>query len=427
VDSGRQLDLSDLPGVIVDKHSTGGVGDKTTLVLVPLVASMGVPIVKFSGRGLGFTGGTLDKLEAIPGLRTELSEAELRRQAREIGCVIAGLPAELAPADKRIYAIRDTTATVESLPLIASSVLSKKLAAGAAAFVFDVKCGRGAMLPDESEATALAALLNDLALRAGRCSTALLTSMEQPLGQAVGNALEVAEAIGCLRGQGPADLTELCLALGAEMVVLGGRARTLEEARSGLETRLQSGEAAERFGRMVTAQSGDATVLEDPSLLPRAAVRVPVPSPGEGFLTAIDARAIGEITVRLGAGRSRPGEAIDTAVGVRLFAKVGAAARRGEPIAEVHAPDEDAGTVAACAVAAAMTLGPEPPPALPLILKRLAAQNGVAGYLTAESAEGNRPETGDGRPDPSPVSRPRSSLSAPSASSAVNHPGGRAQ
>lgn len=377
VDSGRCLDLSAISGVTVDKHSTGGVGDKTTLIVVPLVAAAGVRVLKLSGRGLGFTGGTLDKLEAIPGFRTDLSEECLLRQTREIGCVIAAASAELAPADKVIYGIRDTTATVESLPLIASSVMSKKLAGGAAAFVFDVKFGCGAIMKDLANAQELAVLLNDLAARAGKRSVALLTSMEQPLGAAVGNALEVAEAMRCLHGEGPADLTELCLALGSEMVVLAGRAASPEEARRILEACLQSGAGAERFRQLVSAQGGDAAVLDDLSRLPRAPVCLPVLAAANGFVAATDTHAIGEATVRLGAGRARPGERIDPRVGVLFDVRLGDAVRAGDRLAEVHAADASTGAAAVAAIRAAVTLQPEPatPPAL--IRERLATDGAV--------------------------------------------------
>jgi pyrimidine-nucleoside phosphorylase len=377
VDSGRCLDLAGIPGVTVDKHSTGGVGDKTTLVVVPLVAAAGVTVLKLSGRGLGFTGGTLDKLEAIPGFRTDLDEETLLRQAREISCAIAAPSAELAPADKIIYGIRDTTATVESLPLIASSVMSKKLAAGAAAFVFDVKFGRGAIMKDPDGARALALLLNELAVRAGKRSVALLTSMEQPLGAAVGNALEVAEAIRCLRGEGPADLTEICLALGSEMVVLGQRAASLAEARCLLERCLRSGAAAEQFARLVSAQAGDAAVLDDPDLLPRAPLCLPVVAAADGYVATMDTQAIGEATVRLGAGRVRPAQPIDPRVGVVFRARIGDPVRAGDLLAEIHAADAATGAAGVAAITAAVTICPERSTPPPLIRERLAAESGT--------------------------------------------------
>jgi pyrimidine-nucleoside phosphorylase len=379
LDSGRRLDLSDLPGTPVDKHSTGGVGDKTSLVVVPLVAAAGVPVLKLSGRGLGFSGGTIDKLEAIPGFRSELPEAALRRQVREVGCVIAAPSAELAPADKRIYAIRDTTATVESLPLIAASIMSKKLAGGAPAMLFDVKVGRGAFMQEPAAAHALAALLIAIARRAGKACTALITAMDQPLGRAVGNALEVAEAVQCLRGEGPEDLTELCLAVSAEMVLLGRKAGSTTEARAILEERLRSGHGLETFARMIAAQGGDARVMDDVTLLPRAPVQVPVAATVDGFVARIDAHEVGETAVSLGAGRVRPGEPIDPAVGVYWHRKTGDPVRAGIVMAEVHARDAAAGQEAAIAIARTVTVTPDRPPIPPLIQERLPGANPERG------------------------------------------------
>lgn len=374
--SGDQFDLHDSlpPGtIIVDKHSSGGVGDKTTLTVGAMVAACGLPVGKMSGRGLSFTGGTIDKLESIPGWNPDLSEAQFRRQLRDVGLVIAGQTSNLAPADKTLYALRDVTGTVPSLPLIASSIMSKKLAAGADAIVLDVKCGHGAFMETLDEARALAHLMVAIGTRAGRQVVALITQMEQPLGRAVGNALEVQEAIATLRGEGPADFQALVMALATEMLVLGKQARSSDEAEIQLLRSLQSGDALAKFAQFVVAQGGDGQVVDHPEVLPQAPVRLPVIAPQNGYVARIFAREVGLACVDLGGGRHKKGDPIDHRVGVVIHAKVGDAVQQGEPLCVVHAADEAAGQAAAQRILAAYRFGAEPPPLTPLIYERVAA------------------------------------------------------
>ncbi|MEW5898963.1 MAG: pyrimidine-nucleoside phosphorylase [Bacillota bacterium] len=331
--SGRTIDLSAIPGVKVDKHSTGGVGDKTTLVLAPLAAAAGVPVAKLAGRGLGHTGGTIDKLEAIPGLQTELSIPAFIRQVKEIGVAIATQTRELVPADKKLYALRDVTATVDCLPLIASSIMSKKLAAGADAIVLDVKAGRGSFLPNREDARALARTMVAIGQRLGKATVALLTNMEQPLGRAVGNALEVREAIAAMRGEGPADLEELCLALGAVMLVLAGKAADPGEAEEKLDGLLKNGQALRKLKEMVVAQGGDPEVIENPDLLKVAERQEKIPARTAGYVQAVDAKMIGEAAMLLGAGRQTKEDRIDLAAGLVLHKKIGERVEAGEPLA----------------------------------------------------------------------------------------------
>jgi pyrimidine-nucleoside phosphorylase len=368
VRSGQTVDLSGIPGVKVDKHSTGGVGDTTTLIVGPLVAAVGVPVAKMSGRGLGHTGGTLDKLESIPGFQTSLTMEAFLRQVREIGIAVAGQTGELAPADKKLYALRDVTDTVESIPLIASSIMSKKLASGADAIVLDVKVGAGAFMKDLESARTLAEAMVRIGERAGRTTVAVLTQMDQPLGNAIGNALEVREAIQTLRGQGPQDLTELCLTLGAEMVVLAGKAPDTAAARALLQDALESGKALEKFRQFIAAQGGDPRVVDDLSLLPKAPVVKVLSADRAGVVLKIHAEAVGLVAMRLGAGRATKEDVIDPAVGLVLRRKVGESVVPGEPLVEIHARSEADANNAMAALTRCIEIGDVDPFTVPLVL-----------------------------------------------------------
>lgn len=337
--SGDTMDLSDIPGLKVDKHSTGGVGDKATLAAGPLAAALGVPVAKMSGRGLGFSGGTIDKLEAIPGFRTRLGEEEFREQVRRIGIAVTGQTGNLTPADKKIYALRDVAGTVENRSLIASSIMSKKLASGSDAVLLDVKCGSGAFMKDLGEARELARLMVAIGRSAGRKMAALITDMDQPLGLAVGNALEVREAIDTLRGSGPADFTELVLELTGAMAFLGGRAPDAETGRKMAGQALAEGLGLKKLQEMILAQGGDVRVTEDPSLLPEAACALPVRAEEEGFVNRIDAMAVGEVSRDTGAGRRMKDEEIDLSAGVLLRRKRGDRVRKGQELAVLFGSD----------------------------------------------------------------------------------------
>lgn len=339
--SGERMDCSLVVPVAVDKHSTGGVGDKTTLVVEPVVAACGLPVGKLSGRGLGFSGGTLDKMESIPGFRTDLTTEEFLNQLRETGLVLTGQTANLAPADGKLYALRDVTGTVQSIPLIASSVMSKKIAAGADAILLDVKVGEGAFMETLDDARKLAELMVSIAVSAGRRCTALLSDMNQPLGQAVGNALEVREAIHTLHGKGPEDFREHCLVAAAHMLVLGQKAGDESEGRSMAEEALDGGGAWERFTALIAAQGGDVSYVEDPDRLPKASRIETIPAPRGGYLRQINARIVGETAVVLGAGREKKGDPIDHAVGIEIFHNVGDRIEEGQPLFAVHANDEE--------------------------------------------------------------------------------------
>jgi len=374
VESGEVLDLSELAPIVVDKHSTGGVGDKTTLVVAPLVAAAGLPVAKMSGRGLGYSGGTLDKLEAIPGYDVNLDHERFMACVREHGIVVSGQTADLAPADKHLYALRDVTATVPSIPLIASSIMSKKLASGADALVLDVKVGRGAFMETLEDARALAQLMVSIGEDAGKRVTAILSDMSQPLGHAVGNSLETREAIETLRGNGPKDLAHHCAVVAGEMLYLGEKVDSPEAGVNQARAMLADGAALAKFAEWVAAQGGDPRVVDQPDLLPRAPVVCTVTAPESGYLSRLDAREIGLAAVELGAGRRKKGDAIDLAVGIVVHKKVGDKIARGAPLLDVHAQSEAAAEDASQRLLAAVQIEPTrqivPPPVLGVLRGR---------------------------------------------------------
>jgi pyrimidine-nucleoside phosphorylase len=358
ISSGERLDLAAALGRrVVDKHSTGGVGDKTSIAVGPIVAACGVPFGKMSGRGLGHTGGTLDKLESIPGFRVELTTEEFVQQVREVGLAIVGQSAGLVPADKKLYALRDVTATVDIVPLIASSIMSKKLAAGADAIVLDVKVGDGAFMKTLDDARSLAEQMADLGRRAGKEVVCLLTDMDQPLGRAVGNALEVREALATIRGEGPGDFTELVVDSCARLLALSDLGVDLDEGRRRVERAIADGSAGAAYERWVRAQGGS----PDPEALPTAPVRVAVPAPRDGLVRRVGALAVGNAALELGAGRRTKADRVDHAVGVLCFAKRGDTVLAGDDLAEVHAADADAAAAAVDEVLAAYEIGDDAP------------------------------------------------------------------
>ncbi|MBM3179877.1 MAG: thymidine phosphorylase [Chloroflexi bacterium] len=364
--SGQVLDLSDVVDIAVDKHSSGGVGDKTSISVLPMVAACGLPVGKMSGRGLGFSGGTLDKLESIPGYRVDLTTDEFKKQLKEKGIVLTGQSLDLAPADGKMYALRDVTGTVPSIPLIASSIMCKKIAAGAQAVVLDVKTGLGAFMQTMDEARELADLMVAIGRLAGRKTVALLSDMNQPLGAAVGNALEVIEAIETLHGGGPADFREHCLHVAAHVLVLGQCAKDLNEGRAMAEKAIADGSALEKFRVLVQAQGGDVSFVDDMSRFERAKYVEVVNAPRNGFISQIHARIVGEASVALGAGRAKKGDPVDHAVGFVIHKKVGDQVQKGEPLLEIHANDEEKLVEARKALLSAHQLVDESVPPLPL-------------------------------------------------------------
>ena len=369
--SGKVLKLGSVKPVKVDKHSTGGVGDKISLCLAPLVAACGVAVPMISGRGLGHTGGTLDKLEAIPGFRVDLDAKRFERIVREVGACLIGQTGELAPADRRLYALRDVTATVECIPLIVASILSKKLAEGIDGLVLDVKCGQGAFMKDLPQAQALAKALVSVGQGAGKRVSALITDMSAPIGRTIGNALETREAIEILRNAGPPDTRALTLALGAEMLLIGRRCRTQREALALLERALADGSALKVFRRLVVAQGGDVRAVDDTARLPRAKFRLDVVAPRAGFVTHIDAYALGLLAIELGAGRTRADQKIDASAGFELHAPVGARVERGARLLTIHAARTALARQVRERAASAIVLRRTAPRARPLVLGRV--------------------------------------------------------
>ena len=335
--SGEILDLSQAAPIVVDKHSTGGVGDKTTLTVAPLVAACGLPVGKMSGRGLGFSGGTIDKLESIPGIKLDLTTEEFIRQLKEIGIVLTGQSADLAPADGKLYALRDVTGTVESIPLIASSIMSKKIAAGAHAIVLDVKVGKGAFMPTLEKARELAEEMVAIGELSGRRVIAVLSPMDQPLGNAVGNALELREAIEMLHGVGPEDYRYHCLHLAAYMLILGQKAPDIEAGLAMAERAMQDSSGLQKFRELVIAQHGDVSTIDNLDKLPKAKFIEPIMAEKSGWVNSINAREVGETSVQLGAGREKKGDPIDPAVGIMVYTKIGDAIEAGQTLFEIHA------------------------------------------------------------------------------------------
>ncbi|MGH7997683.1 MAG: thymidine phosphorylase [Opitutaceae bacterium] len=371
MESGATADLSAIRRPKGDKHSTGGVGDKVSLHLAPMVAACGAAVPMISGRGLGHTGGTLDKLEAIAGFRSDLSLREFREQVERVGVAIVGQTAELAPADKRLYALRDVTATVECVPLICASIMGKKLVEGIDALVLDVKFGRGAFMPDRARAKELAEAMVAIGRAMNKPVRAFLTAMDQPLGRSVGNAVEVAESVDCLRGHGPADLMEVTFALGGAMLELAGLAPDAADARRQLEGAVASGAAFGKLRDMVAAQGGDPALLDDLRRLPRARLSEPVPASRRGYVRSVDAMGIALAALRLGAGRAKAGDAIDPSVGLTDLVKTGERVERGQPLCTLHANDEQALDEARLRVAEAITFADAPAPPAPLVAEEM--------------------------------------------------------
>lgn len=368
VRSGERVDLSTLPGIKVGKHSTGGVGDKVSIVLAPVAAACGIIVPKMSGRGLGHTGGTLDKLESIPGFRIALSLDEFRSVLKDVGCSLISQTKDIAPADKRLYALRDVTATIESIPLISASVMSKKIAEGSDAVVLDVKCGSGAFMKHRDDALALARSLVAIGSAHGVRTEAFITNMDAPLGTAVGNALEIAECIETLQGRGPTDLEALVVRLASRMVQLGERAKDAADAEAQVKNALASGAALAKFEAMVVRQGGDPSVIRDPARLPQAARHRSVAAPRRGFISRLDAEAVGRSAMLLGAGRARIDASIDSSAGVTILKKPGAEVEPGEDVLLLHYNDESRVAEAARVALSAIEIGSAPRPPVPLVL-----------------------------------------------------------
>ena len=373
IGSGSRLDLGHLDVPKMDKHSTGGVGDKVSIVLAPLIASLGVAVPMMSGRGLGHTGGTLDKLESIPGFRTDLTLADAARQVESIGCALIGQTHEIAPADRKLYALRDATATVEAIPLIAASIMSKKLAEGLTGLVLDVKQGSGAFMPDTARATELARAMIQLGADRGCPVVALLTAMDRPLGRACVNALEIIESIAALKGDGPTDLMEVTFALGAEMLVLAKVADSHAAAWRKMDDAIQSGRALRQFREIIEAQGGDARIIDDSSLLPKASVVAEFIAGRDGFVTTITPRTIGYGIIALGGGRTTMEDEIDPGVGFVIHAQVGSRVKRGDVLAEIHARDEAGVREGHSVLAEAFSIGDDPVDSLPLVATRISS------------------------------------------------------
>src|SRR5215210_5111471 len=369
--SGSRLDLSHLAVPRIDKHSTGGVGDKVSLVLAPLVASLGLAVPMMSGRALGHTGGTLDKLESIPGFRTDLTLDEAKAQIERIGCALIGQTAEIAPADRKLYALRDATATVESIPLIAASIMSKKLAEGLTGLVLDVKRGSGAFLPEIEQELELASTMIELGSDHGCPVVALLTAMDRPLGRACGNALEIEESIAALRGEGPPDLMSVTYALGAEMLVLAGTASDEEAARRMMEIAIGTGRAAEHFQKIIEAQGGNPAVVDDPALLPQSKEVELFAAPRRGFVARVEPRAVGRGITALGGGRTTMEDKLDLSVGFVISARPGDWVEQGEPLATIFAHDRAGIDVGRSALRGAIVIADEADPPLPLVSHRV--------------------------------------------------------
>jgi pyrimidine-nucleoside phosphorylase len=380
LDSGARFDTAGLDRPAVDKHSIGGVGDKVSIVLAPLISSAGVSVPMMSGRGLGHTGGTLDKLESIPGFRTDLSLKEARAQLEKVHCVMIGQTKEIAPADRRMYALRSATATVDSIPLIAASIMSKKLAEGLDGLVLDIKRGSGAFVTTLEDELKLAKVMIDIGQSHSCPTVALLTAMDRPLGRAVGNALEVEEAIQALMGEGPADLMEVTYALGVEMLILGGGQISRGEARATLEKLIRNGSAADCFRKIVEAQGGNPRVVDDPGLLPQAGAVEIYPATRRGFIGRVEPRAIGRAIIEMGGGRSKMEDTIDPAVGLVITAKPGDWVEPGEPLGTIFARDRAGVEIARAALGVAITIAEEAEPPLPLVSHRVTA-NGVEALV----------------------------------------------